>query len=189
MPGQFLAVIVSGQRVEQPDRHRHRPAVAQHPFEVGHARLAAVPADDVGMIAIIDRHRPDADVIGWRSDRFQEGCAEWQQVAPVSGGSFGENGQGLMMLQRPCDLLHLPVRMPTGGAVDVEGAVLVGDPAKQGRRLELRLGYERGPGPAAEQEDVEPARVIGNDQRMRFQPRSLDPRADAGDQSRVTQES
>ena len=56
------------------------PRAAEHAQRIGHARLAAVPADRVGRVAIVDRHRADADARRRRGDGLEQGRAERQQV-------------------------------------------------------------------------------------------------------------
>ena len=93
------------------------------------------------------------------------------------------------MLQRPGDLPDLTMGIAARGPINVEGAVLVGDPAEQRRGLELSFRDERSAGPAAEQEDVDPAGVVGDDKCVRLQCFALDPRPDSGDQAGVPQKS
>ncbi len=117
---------------------RHRPAVAKDPFEIRQPALAAVPADDIGVLAIVDRDRSNADFFGRRGDRFQQGRSKRQQAAPVPRRPLGKNGQRLMVLQCFGDLPDLAARIPAGRPVDIKSAVLVGDPAEQRRRLRAR---------------------------------------------------
>jgi hypothetical protein len=106
----------------------------------------------------------------------------------VSSRSFGENGQRLRMLQRFGDPPDLRMRVRPRRALYVERSILVGDPAEQWRIFEFCLGNERRPAPPAEDQYVEPARVVGDDECVRLEPLTLNPRADAGDDAGVSQE-
>ena len=73
-------------------------------------------------------------------------------------------------------------------ALDVNGAVLVGEPVDE-RMAELVLGDKGAAGRAAEHENVEPADMVGDDQRMRLKRDSGCPRARAADPGRGPEES
>lgn len=95
------------QRIEQADGNRHHAAMAEDAFEVRHAGLSAVPADYIGMLAIIDGHGTHLHVQRGRGDSFQQGRSEFEQVPTAAGRSFRKHGQRLLMLQGFADPLDL----------------------------------------------------------------------------------
>ena len=84
------------------------------------------------------------------------------------------------MLQSLGDLLDLAMGIGAFCPLDVDGSVLVREPANQCGPLDFGLGYESSPGEPAENQNIEPAGVIGDDEAVWFQRRSLEPRPDAG---------
>ena len=186
--GQMFPIVGRLQRVKQADGDRHDSAMAEDPLEIGHARFAAVPADDIGMLAIINRCRAYLHIGRRGGDRFQQCRPERQQLAPAACGPFREDGQRLMVLQCIGHPANLAMGVPASCPVDVQSAVLIRDPAQQRRSFKFRLGNEGRPGPAAKDQYVEPAGVIGDDKCVRLERRTLDARADAGDQCCMLQE-
>src|SRR3546814_5584347 len=57
-------------------------------------------------------------------------------------------------------------------ALDIDGAVLVGEPADERGGPDLRLRHEGRPRRAAEREDIEPAHMIGDEQHVAPKPRA-----------------
>src|SRR4029453_16452428 len=91
------------QRVQQTDGNGDGPAMAEHPFEIRHAALAAVPADDTGTLAIVDGNGTNDNASGRRRYGFHQGRAKGQQLPPAAGSSLRKDGQRLLMLERPRD--------------------------------------------------------------------------------------
>ena len=73
-------------------------------------------------------------------------------------------------------------------ALDVNRAVLIGEPMDQAKS-EIVLGHERASSRRAEDQDIEPAHVIGEDQARRLDRRSLDTHPRPGNPCRRAKES
>lgn len=142
---QRFAIVRRRQRVEQADGHGDGAAMPQDAQGIGLAAFPTVPADNRNQFAKIDRDRANRNPLGRRSDGIEQGRPEGKELAPVAGRPFGEHGERLRMVERVADPPHLAMRVAALGTVDVQGAILVGEPADEGRPLDLRLGHERGP--------------------------------------------
>ena len=82
-----------------------------------------------------------------------------------AGRSFGENGYRLLTLERLRDGNRLVPGALAVRPLDVDRRILVGEPVNQ-RMSELVLRHEGAAGGAADHQDVEPADVVGDEQRV-----------------------
>ena len=142
------------------------PAAAENPQHIVLARFLT-PADLRGGSAIIDRDGPDGDIRGGGVVRLQARSSGTAAAGAGAGRPFGKQGDRLVGLER-LRRCAAPGRWAPRAvlAPDVERVVLVGEPVDD-RMAELILGHERAAGRAGEDQDVEPADMVGDQQGVR----------------------
>src|SRR5690348_2527572 len=175
---QLLAVEIGVEWREDMDRDGQSPGSAEQALHIFGPGLDE-PADLGSRFVIIDCDGPDADVPPSEVRRLQQRRSERQQVAARARRSFGENSDRLQALQRLGDRNRLILRAFAMGALDVNSAVLVGEPVNE-RVAELVLRDEGAAQSSPQNKDVEPRGMVGDEQGMpsRAAPRHLSANAE-----------
>src|SRR3546814_10963804 len=82
-----------------------------------------------------------------------------------AGRPVGKQRHRAAPRERTAKLVRLIVDLALRLALDIDGAVLVGEPADERGGPDLRLRHEGRPPRAAEREDIEPAHMIRSEER------------------------
>jgi len=153
---------------------------AAHDFpDVGEKFVVAVPAEFALGAAVFsdvgDGGGGDGD--GAFDGRGVEAGVEWKQAQAVGAGAFGEEQDGDGATQALGDLFGGGFGAGAAGAVDKEGAAGSGQGAEEWPAADLNLGDEVDGQGCREDEDVEIAEVIG-DEESTLRARAFDGEAD-----------
>ena len=130
---------------------------------MGLAGLVADPGELVGGLAVIEPDRLHPDARRRRVERREQRRLERQQRVAVPRGPFGEQTHRPAAREGVADLGDLRLHAHPVAAFDEQGLVERAEPADQRHALQLGLGDEGRAGRAGDQQDVEPAQVIGHE--------------------------
>ena len=165
LAGQRLAVLAGSKRRQEAQGDFDRAAATEQADEIGLAGLARRPAEFGRVAAIVDRHRLDGQRQRRVFGELEQAGAEGQQAGAVADRAFGKQAERLVAADRRFHRGQLLADRAAPVTLDEHGAILLAQPAHEGLIAEIVLGDERAVGRAGEHRDVEPADVIGDDQR------------------------
>src|SRR5205085_3425030 len=123
-----------------------------------------------------ERDGTDGDILRRRIRRLEQSGAERQQVGSWTGRAFGEQRDGLVPFKRLGNGQGLVFRTLAMSPLHVNGVILVGEPMNE-RMTKLMLGHEGTAGRATKDDDVEPAKVVRDEQGVRARPVAFQPDA------------
>lgn len=161
---QLLAVAGAIERRQQVDVDRKRAAPAKQPEHIVLARLLP-PADLGGCGTVIQHQRPDRDVLRRVICGFQQGRPEGQKVRSRACRAFGKQRDRSSPLQGLCNRHRLVLGALAVRPPNVDRRILVSEPVDEGV-AKLVLGNECATSRAADHQDVEPADVVADEQRV-----------------------
>lgn len=177
----LFAIELALQRRKNVNGHPKGAAAAEDSLDIVATRFFE-PADFRSSSTIVDHDGADSHVVRRDVDRFEERRAEGEEMSARSGRTFGENRDRLPAPKRFCDGDGLVLRALAVGTLDVDRAVLVGEPVNE-PVAEFVLRNEGAADGPAEDQDIEPAGVVGNQQcvlaravALQFYPGTANPR-------------
>lgn len=184
---QRFAVASPIERRKQMHRYSKPAPAAENPQDVVLPALA-VPPDLRRRCAIVDCYRPDLNFRRGISGRFEQRGPKRKEMIAGTGRPFGEKDDRLLTLGRTSDSLRLILRSPAMLASNVKRMVLVGEPVDQSVS-KIVLRDEGRSGRSTENQDIEPADVIADEQRMRLNRAANEGRANSDSPCCRSQES
>ena len=171
------------------NRHRNRDAAStEHANSIGDPAFSRRPAQACPGQAIVKRHRVNGYAAGRRRDCRQQRRTERQQPPLSSDRSFREESKGLASLQGLPHRFRLTLDSLAVIAIDIDGVVLIAQPADQRVAPQFRFRDEGTPCRGREDRNVEPADMVGEDQAMRGHLGAVTPDVRAANASNSGQE-
>src|SRR3546814_12710194 len=106
------------------ERHRHFAFARKEPGGLGARRFSVAPGDVARRIPIINIDRLHQHIARRRCHDRQQRWFERQERRAITGGAFGENGDGLMSGKCLPQFFYLKVYMAAGLPRDKDSMVL-----------------------------------------------------------------